>query len=84
MLIKYITQDEEQEPTLYLQECITALNNCLEDEVGDRDLVGLRIRNTENVQDKLVELVSDAVTSLNRVSYGMYSPSSFKPMLGLF
>ena len=44
---------EEQEPTAYLKECITALTNCLL-EVNDRDLVGMRIRNTENVQDKVV------------------------------
>ena len=45
---------EEQDPTIYLKECITALTNYLADKVPDRDLVGLRIRNTENVQDKVV------------------------------
>ena len=30
------------------------MTNYLVDDVRDRDLVGLRIRNTENVQDKLV------------------------------
>jgi len=45
---------EEQDPTTYLKECITALTNYLVDKVPYRDLVGLRIRNTENVQDKLV------------------------------
>jgi len=47
-------QGEEQEPTAYLKECITALTNYPVDEMADRDLVGPRIRNTENVQDKLV------------------------------
>jgi len=37
-----------------LKECITALLNYLGYKVPDRDLVGLRIRNTENVPDKLV------------------------------
>jgi hypothetical protein len=47
-------QGEEQEPAAYLKECITALTNYLVDEVADRDLVGLRIRNTENIQAKVV------------------------------
>jgi len=47
LLIKFNSLGEEQEPTLYLKECITAFTNYLVDEVLDRDLVGLRIRNTE-------------------------------------
>jgi hypothetical protein len=54
MLIKFNSPGEEHEPTAYLKECITAITNYLVDEVADRDLVGLRIRNTENVQDKVV------------------------------
>jgi len=54
LLIKFNSLGEEQEPTAYLKECITAITNYLVDEVPDRDLVGLRIRNTENVQDKVV------------------------------
>ena len=54
MLIKFRSPVEEQEPTAYLKECITALTNHLVDEVNDRNLVGLRIRNTENEQDKAV------------------------------
>ena len=38
----------------YLKECITELTNYLVDDVPDRDLVGVRIRNTENLQDKLL------------------------------
>jgi hypothetical protein len=53
-IIKFKMQGEEQETTANLKECITALTNYLVDEVVDRDLVGLRIRNTENVQDKVV------------------------------
>jgi len=53
LLIKFNSPDEEQEPTVYFKECITAINDYLADEVPDRDLVGLRIRNTENVQDKV-------------------------------
>ena len=45
---------EEQEPTTYLKECITPLTNYLMDKVPCRDLVALRIRNTQNVQDKMV------------------------------
>ena len=47
MLIKFTSPDEGHEPTVYLKECITALSNYLVDKVPDRDLVGLRIRNTE-------------------------------------
>jgi len=53
MLIKFNYPGEEQEPTAYLKECITPLTNYLVDEGPDRDLVGLRIDNTENVQDKV-------------------------------
>jgi hypothetical protein len=54
LLIKFRTPGEEQNPTAYLKERITALTNYLVNDEHDRDLVGLRIRNTENVQDKVV------------------------------
>jgi hypothetical protein len=54
MLIKFKTPGEEQELTANLKKCITALTNYLVNEVPDRHLVGLRIHNTENVQDKVV------------------------------
>ena len=54
LLIKFNALGEEQDPATYLKECITALTNYLVDKVPDRDLVGLRIRNTENVQHKVV------------------------------
>jgi hypothetical protein len=47
-LIKFNSPGEEQEPTSYLQECITGLTTYLVDQVSDRDIVGLPIRNTEN------------------------------------
>jgi hypothetical protein len=54
LLMKFNTPGEEQDPTTYLKEFITALTNYIVDKVPDRDLVGLRIRNTENVPDKVV------------------------------
>ena len=54
LLIKFRTPGEEQNPTTYLKECITALRNYLVLDVRDKDLVGLRIRNTENVRDNVV------------------------------
>ena len=54
LLIRFRGPSEEQKPTAYLKECITALTNYLVNDVPGRDLVGLRIRNTENVQDKVV------------------------------
>ena len=38
----------------YLKECITDLTNYLLDDVPDRDLVWVRIRNIENLQDKVL------------------------------
>jgi len=54
LLIKFRPPAEDVEPTVYLKECITAFTNYLVEDVRDRDLVGLRIRNTGNVQDKVV------------------------------
>jgi len=54
LLIKFKPPGEEQEPTAYLKECVTSLTNYLVDDIRDIDLVGLRIRYTENVQDKVV------------------------------
>jgi len=45
---------EHVEPNFYLKECITALTNYLVNDVRDRDLMGLRIHNTKNVQDNVV------------------------------
>jgi hypothetical protein len=41
----------ESDSAVYLRECIAALTNYLVDEVPGRDLIGLKIRNTENVHD---------------------------------
>ena len=54
MLIRFRTPNEEQNPTAYLKECITSLTIYLVHDVSAIDLVGLRIRNTENAQDKVV------------------------------
>jgi len=53
MLIKFNSPGKEQEHTAYFKAC-TALTNYIVDEMHNRDLVGLRICNTENVQDKAV------------------------------
>jgi len=54
LLIKCKSPGEEQDPTVYLKECITALTNCLVDKLIEIYLVGLKLRNPENVQDKVV------------------------------
>jgi hypothetical protein len=54
LLLKFNVPREDSDPTAYLRECITALTNYLVDKVPDRDLVGLKIRNTENLEDKLI------------------------------
>jgi hypothetical protein len=54
LLVKFNSTGEEQDPATYLKECITTLTNYLVDKVPDRNLVRLRNRNTENLQDKVV------------------------------
>jgi hypothetical protein len=83
LLIKFKFPGEEQEPTAYLKECITALTNYLVDEVNDRDLVRLRIRNTENVQDKVVSISFRRRDQLKPDLVWDFFPRSFKAMLGL-
>jgi hypothetical protein len=72
LLIKFNNPGEEQDSTTYLKGCITALTEYLVDTVPGNDLVGLRICNTENVQNKVVgislrrrdQLKSDVVWSI--------------------
>jgi hypothetical protein len=54
LLIRFNNPGEKQEPMTYLKEYITVLTDYLVKEVADRDMVGLSIRNTENLQDKVV------------------------------
>jgi hypothetical protein len=56
LLMKFKPPGEAEEPTKYLEECITSLTNYLVNEVPSRDLVGLRVRNTENLEDKTVAI----------------------------
>ena len=83
LLIKFNSPGEEQNPTIYLKECITALTNYLVDKVPDRDLVGLRIRNTENVQDKVVGISLRRRDQLRLTLFGVYSGKSYRVTLGL-
>ena len=83
MLIKFKPPGEEQGPTSYLKECIVALTDYLVDKVADRDLVGLRIRNTENVQDKVFGVSFRRHDPL-KTWFGMYFRKLFRSMLGLF
>ena len=52
--IKFNSPGKEEIHATYLMECTTALTNYILDDVPGRDLLDLRIRNTENLQDKLV------------------------------
>ena len=54
LLIKFNSPGVEQSPATYLKECITALTHYLVEDVPSRDLADLRIRNTENVEDKVI------------------------------
>ena len=55
-MIKFRPPTEDVEPTVYLKECITTLTYYLVKNVRDRDFVGLRIRNTDNVQGKVLSI----------------------------
>ena len=52
LLIKLSFPSEEKIPATHMKECITTLTNYLVDDVPGNDLVGLRLRNTENLRDK--------------------------------
>jgi hypothetical protein len=54
VLITFRVPSEQHDPTAYLKDCIITLANYLVDEVPDKDLVGLKIRNTENMLDTFV------------------------------
>ena len=82
MFIKVKSPGEEQEPTAYLKERITALKTYLVDEVPDKDLVGMRIRNTENVQDKVVGISFRRRDKL-KPDVGKFFPRLLRTMLGL-
>jgi hypothetical protein len=57
LLLKYNSPREEQNPTIYLKQCIIAFTNYLVDDIQDRDFFGLRIRKTENVHDIVVGII---------------------------
>ena len=83
LLIKFNSPGEEQDPTTYLKECITALTNYLVDKVPGRDLVGLRIRNTGNVRIRWLALAYVVGTNLKQTWSGVYSGKSYRVTLGL-
>lgn len=72
LLIKFNSPGEQQGSANYLKECITALTNYLVDDMSGRDLVGMRIRNTDNVEDKVVDI------TLNLMWSAVYSQSDSK------
>jgi len=80
LLITFRPHGKGQELSAYLKECMTALTNYLFDDVRDRDLVRLRIRNTENVQDKLVGVSFRRGDQLSVIWYGVWLAKSFKAM----
>jgi len=81
--MKFNSPGKERDPTTYLKECITALTNYLVNKVPDRDLVGFRICNTENVQDKVVGISLRSSEQFKRTWSGVYLERSYKAMLGL-
>ena len=60
-----------------------SINKYLVDDVHDRDLVGLRIGNTENVQDKVVGISLRRRDKLKLIWAEVYWGRSFKAVLGL-
>jgi hypothetical protein len=57
MLINFPALGEEQELMTYLKECITSLCKRLVNKVPERDTVGLRIGNNENVKVKVFGII---------------------------
>jgi len=80
LLINFRLPCEEQEPTAYLKVCTTALINYIVDDMRDSYLLGLRIRNTENVQVTLVVLILLALTNLNLICSVLCWVRSFRVM----
>jgi len=72
------------QPTVYLKECITALTNYLVENVRHRELVGLRICNTENVQDKVLGISFRRRDQLSLMLSGVCWGMSFNQMLDYF
>ena len=91
LFFKFNSLGEEQDPTTYFKEFITALTNYLLDKVQGRDLVGLRIRNTENVQDHVVgislcrrdQFEADVVWSVLRKNIQSYARFALTDCLDL-
>jgi hypothetical protein len=54
LLTKFNTPGGKQDPTIYLRKPIPAITIYVVDKVPGADLVALGIRNTENVQEKVV------------------------------
>jgi hypothetical protein len=54
LLIEFNSPVEEQEPTAYLWVCIVSFTDYMVSDVPGRDLIGLRISNTDNFQDKVL------------------------------
>ena len=71
LLFQFNSPVIEQNPGTYLKEGITALTMYLVDYVPGRDKLGLRIRNTENVEDKCLALVCFNAASLNLMCSGL-------------
>ena len=58
------------------------MTNYMFNDVCERDLVELKIRNNVNVQDKMVALFSEAVTSYYLMWSGVSWGRSFSQMRG--
>lgn len=72
LFITFTTPGEKQEPTAYLREFITVCG-----WLRDRHLVGLRIRNTENVQDNVIGISLRLRNHFEPMIWA-YSGTSFK------
>jgi hypothetical protein len=56
LLVEFNSKGEEEEKIVYLRDCVTSLTVYLISEVAGSDLVGIKIRNCDNVQDNLIGL----------------------------
>jgi hypothetical protein len=65
LIIKFNSPGKNQDPYMYLKECVTKLTNYFVDEIPGRDVVGMKIRNTENMRDKVVGISFRRCDELN-------------------
>jgi hypothetical protein len=56
LIIKFKCPGKNQDPYTYLDECINKLTKYVVNAIPGRDFVGMKIRNSDNLSDKVVSI----------------------------